>query len=521
MNALFCCCITDPFLPVAKRLHEEQDITPVYWVGDIQSGATTDNSKSRRSVEASFPGIIFQNYFDAWRGVFPDVIEEKTSSSFFDIDFLRRFSSEELQAISMMDRLDYDRHSFIFMERERYFLGLLKKWIACIELLHIEVVISAVNPHRVFDYALYLLCKYKKIKYISFQWSMCDGRIYPLNYFSDIDSLASLLDKSYNENLRRQIDLSELPDDIQKGYKKLLADYRKARPQYMSQHDVDDKKNQNMYVLIKRFMVGHKLFGKHNFFKEGQTHTIYKNSRYCLEETRFSIWEWYRKRKETFKYNKYLHDYYCGHTSDVSLDSPFIVFFLHYQPEETTSPNGDIFANQYLCIETLLKNTPEDVLIYVKEHPNQFMSHMQGHTKRIKEFYDDLIKNPRVRLVPFEKDSFSLMTNALAVSTVTGTVGWEAAVRKKPVIIFGLIWYERMKGVLRVTDDATASQIYEFICNYKYDEHAILSYLYTFSQHSILAYHYKGYKETTGYSQEMSVANLCQSLKSLISNPQL
>lgn len=519
MNVIYSCCVLDPFLSVAQKLEKEMNLRPVYWIGDIAS--VNADSKDEDMLRKVYPSLPFQRYFDAWRGVFPENVENKASTSYIDIDFIKQFSSEELQALSMMDRLDYDRHSFTYMERERYYLSLIKKWQACIKLYKPDIVISAVNPHRVFDYVLYLVCKYKKIRFVSFQWSIEAGRIYPIDYFSDKDVLKRLLDNDYAIDLKKDSSEFVLPEDIKNNYDRMSADYRTAKPKYMAAHDVDDKNNQSLLYLSKRFMTSHKIFGKQSMFIVGQTQTIYKNSKRSLEHSRFSVWEWYKKRKETFKYNKYLHDYYCSHTTDVSLDVPFIVFFLHYQPEETTSPNGGVFANQYLCIETLLKNTPEDVFIYVKEHPNQFMSHMQGHTKRIKEFYDDLIKNPRVRLVPFEKDSFSLMTNALAVSTVTGTVGWEAAVRKKPVVIFGLIWYERMKGVLRVTDDTTASQIYDFIKNYKYDEHAIIAYLYTFSKHSIMAYHYKGYKESTGYTQEMSVENISQSLKSLLNNSKL
>ena len=517
MNAIYSCCIADPFLKVAQKLELEFYLKPVYWIGDIMSGnpASTDEDL----VRDAYPALPFQRYLDAWRGVFPDEIERKATETYLEIDFLRIFSSEELQALSMMDRLDYDRHSFIYMERERYYISLVKKWLACIDLYKPDVVISAVNPHRVFDYVLYLVCKHKKIRYISFQWSMERGRIYPLEYFSEKDVMNRLLDDDYELNLKKDTHEFELPDDIKKNYLSLTSDYETAIPKYMKVHNVDDKNNRNMFFLMKRFMSSHKIFGKDSMFIVGQTQTIYKNRNYSLEHSRFSVWEWYKKRKETFKYNHYLHDYYCSHTTDVSLEVPFVIFFLHYQPEATTSPNGDIFANQFLCIETLLKYTPKEVYVYVKEHPNQFMAHMQGHTKRIKEFYDDLISNPRVKLVPFEKDSFSLMSNALAVSTITGTVGWEAAVRKKPVIIFGLIWYERLKGVLRVYDDESASKIYEFIVNYKYDEHAILAYLYTFSQHSFLAYHYKGYKEYSGISEQMSVENISNALKKLLENP--
>lgn len=514
MRAFYICCIADPFLEVAKKLDQQYGIKPVYWVGDISSAASINNDME--VIYSAYPNMLFQSFFDAWRGVFPEKVEKEFSESYLDIDFLHSFSTQELQAISMMDRVDYDRHSFIYMERERFYLTLAKKWLYCLDTFKPDVVIAAVNPHRVFDYVLYLLCKYRNIPFITFQYSIVPGRLVPLNYFDNKNVMGTLLDEDYILNLTKSITKEMIPDDILGSFNKMSADYSTARPAYMASHDVNDVKNRNMFFLFKRFMKGHSIFGKHSMFKVGQTHTIYKNAGYSIEESKFSVWEWYKKRKKTFKFNKMLHDYYVSKTSKVDVGKKFIVFFLHYQPEATTSPNGDIFANQFLCIETLLKNTPKDILIYVKEHPNQFMSHMQGHTKRIKDFYDDLVKNPRVRLVPFEIDSFTLMTNAIAVSTVTGTVGWEAAVRKKPVVIFGLVWYERMKGVLRVIDDQTASGIYEFIMNYKYNEQNILSYLYTFSQHSILAYHYKGYNKKVSYSKEMSANNIKESIVSLL-----
>ena len=508
MKAFYICCIVDPFLEVAMNLNDKYHIEPVYWIGDTQS----IRSNNEAEIKEVFPNIIYQEFYNAWKGIFLEEIESYANKMFIDLEFLTKFSSEQLQAISMMDRLDYDRHSFPFMERERFYLVLVKKWLACIELYKPDFVISAVNPHRVFDYVLYLVCRYKGIPYVSFQYTMNAGRIFPVEYFTNQSVLAQLLDEDYKSNINKEIRFSELPEDIQLNYEKMSKEYALARPTYMKQHDIADDKSKKMLFLIRRQLRGHKLFGDNGLIRNGHKDTYYKNARYSIEESTFSIRVWYLKRKQTLKYDAFLAKYYNSLVSDLSFDIPYIVFFLHYQPEATTSPLGGIFANQYLCIETLLKNTPDNVMIYIKEHPNQFMSHMQGHTKRIREFYDDLASNPRVKLVPFEIDSFTLMTNALAVSTVTGTVGWEAAVRKKPVIIFGLVWYERMKGVLRVTDDASAKKIYSFIMEYKHDENAIFSYLYTVSKHTILAYHYKGYKEKTGYSHEMSVKNIYHSL---------
>lgn len=515
MNAIYSCCIADPFLDVARTLESKYGIVPVYWVGDIASSSYND--KPETIVKEAYPQIEYQGFVDAWHGKFSQEIMEESSKMYVDIDFLNSFSPEELQALSMMDRLDYDRKSFNYMERESYFLNLVKRWLYVINKYNPEIVISAVNPHRVFDYVLYILCRYKGIKFITFQYSMFQsGRIFPLLYSLEPDAMEKFIRDDYEKNLNNTYSYADLPDDFKGELSRINATYDNAKPFYMNTHNINDAKNKRMLFLFKRFWGSHHIFGEHGILAEGQTMTTYKNSKYAIEETRFSLWDWYNKRKEALKYDKELRAYYNKIASDISFDKKYIIFFMHYQPEATTSPCGGIFANQFLCIETLLKHTPDDVYIYVKEHPNQYMSHREGHMKRIKRFYDDLLKNPRVRFVPFEIDSFSLIKYSLAVSTVTGTVGWESVLRKKPVIIFGLIWYECMRGVLRVKDEESAAKIYEFINNYEYNEQALYAYLCTFSQHTVHAYHYSTYKELTGISHDDSVKSIVESLSSLL-----
>ena len=82
--------------------------------------------------------------------------------------------------------------------------------------------------------------------------------------------------------------------------------------------------------------------------------------------------------------------------------------------------------------------------------------------------------------------------------------------------MYGMSWYVRMKGVMRVTDDESAKHVYEFIQNYKFDNQAVLAYLYTFAQKSYTGYNYKGYKELTGYTHEESVDNIFNALKGVI-----
>lgn len=494
-------CVADPWVKVAQILNDEYGWKPVYWTG-------FGEDHSDVVVPQAFPDIVYQSYYEAWRGVFPAEISEKYPESYIDIDFLKKFAVYEVQALKMMDRLDYDRYSFNFMERERHFLNLIKHWTACIRFFKPDVVISAVNPHRVYDYVLYLLCKFYGIKYITFQYTMCSERFYAV---TDIFSIGDVFKKDYEFYLsQKQLKIDTLPEEVRTQYQKVMADYSIAAPSYMRTHPVLHKKNSNFLFLAKRLFSTNKFFGKEGLLSKGVSRTVYKNRKYSIENAHFSVWDFALKRRRTFLYNKMMEKYYMSQTSLPDYEVPYIMFFPHYQPEETTSPNGDIFVNQRLCIETLLKHSPENYYVYIKEHPHQFMSHMQGHTSRIKEFYDDLAAYPRVKLIPFEIDSYTLIRHAVAISTVTGTVGWEAMVQQKPVIIFGIIWYEKYTGVLRITDEESASKMMSFIDHFHYDENNLLAYLHAFSKNSVRAYHYPGEKERLNVSEKECVDSLVQ-----------
>ena len=167
MNVLYSCCIADPFIDVAKRLEKECGLKATYWIGDLSS--RDSHNKDCESVKAAFPNIVFHDFTSAWKGIFPEAVERRAAETYIDIDFLHRFASQEFQTLSMMDRVDYDRQSFNFMERERYFLYLVKRWTACVELYDIGLVVSAVNPHRIFDYVLYWVCKHKGVPFLTFE----------------------------------------------------------------------------------------------------------------------------------------------------------------------------------------------------------------------------------------------------------------------------------------------------------------------------------------------------------------
>lgn len=501
-NVIYINCFADPWLKVAQRLYDEYEFNPVYWVG------YREEDHSDESVVKAFPNVIYQDYIDGFRGVFPKKVDEWMPNYFIDIDFLREFSTYELQAMTMMDRLDPDQSSFSFMERQRHYRNLLKRWSAVIDKLSVELVISTISPHRIFDYVLYNLCMYKNIPYIILEHTAFLGRfMVDDNVFSIGDAFKSDYERFYKEEKCYSL----IPEDIKTNFERVKNDYNAAAPFYMKVENKNEKKTSNVFKLVLRYLRRKSLtniFGKDGILDVGAG-KYYKKKNYTLEQSRFNALEFFKLKRKTIKIIDELKDYYQSLTVNPNYNDKYVIVFLHYQPEDTTSPCGDIFVNQNLCVEVLLKNLPDDCFVYVKEHPHQFLHHRQGSSCRTREFYSDLIKNKRVKLIPTSVNPFELIDHALAVTTITGTVGWESIVRQKPVILFGISWFENYSGVLRIKDSESASQIWNFIQEYKYDEHSIHAYLSAVGVNTYKAYYYMAiHKDKLGITEEQCIDNI-------------
>lgn len=511
MRVIYSTCLADPWVKVAQKLKKEHGYDPVYWNG------YKDLDDSAKVVFNAFPNAIYHPSLDACKGIFPNEIASRYAGYYIDINFLKSHASFELQAIKMMDRMDPDRYSFNFMERQRHFRNLLKYWTACIGYLKPDMVLSDQVPHLVFDYVLYLLCKYYNIKFITFRGSPFLGRVIPI---TEISSIGDILDTEYAEvfNSGSTIEMlkRDLPKDIIEQYEMIKSGYVLAEPNYMKTHLVDHKKSSGLLSLTKKFILDMNQF--HNrYFKKGGfllkgIPTLFKQRSKSIENSNFTILNYAILKLKANAYKNKLKKYYNSLVEEPNFSVPYIIFNLHYQPEMTSSPSGDIFVDQRLCVDVLAKHIPSNYLIYIKEHPSQFYAHIGGHTGRIPEFYNDLKSYPQVRLMPLHVDPFTLFKHSKAVATVTGTSGWEAMALGKPVIIFGLTWYERYTGVLKITDEKTAAQITSFIENFTFDERNLLAYLNAFSIKSVNSYAHRGLKEKMNLDETECVSNLAESI---------
>lgn len=173
-----------------------------------------------------------------------------------------------------------------------------------------------------------------------------------------------------------------------------------------------------------------------------------------------------------------LREHYEKLAKPVDWQQPFIYHALHYQPEKSTCPEGNIFANQFLIIDLLSKCAPQGWKICVKEHPFQFELAGSGELTRSVQFYDDVMTLPNVQFVPQAYSPFDLIDQAQAVATVTGTTGWEAVVRGKPVLIFGHAWYRGCEGVFYTpTEKECRAALQQISLGYKPDARLVRVFL--------------------------------------------
>lgn len=122
---------------------------------------------------------------------------------------------------------------------------------------------------------------------------------------------------------------------------------------------------------------------------------------------------------------------------------PYLAFFLHYQPEASTSSNASRWINQENIIEQLAINAPYGLKILIKEHPRAF-----GF--RGKEYFGPLLEIPNVYMCHPTVNTFEVAQNAEAVLAIVGSVGLESIFMKKRVAVLGRPYYSIYPGVRKL-----------------------------------------------------------------------
>jgi len=514
MRTLYNTLWSDPWIKVSDILFKERELIPAYWIGFYDDGSEHD-------VPIKYPDIIYHSRWDVWKGIFPVEIEKTYSNYKLNIDFLNSIANYELQAMTMMDRMDPDRHSFAFAERQRFFRNLLRKWLAVVDIYNIDLVIGDRIPHRPYDYALYLICLYLKIPYLFLNITNLPNRLiwsYDISRITDSVGLTynKLLSQLQNKSIKEII--KRIDDDIIDNYLKKKNDYNSAIPTYMVAHKKRQKRNSNIIFLgmnfLKSFLYINKdktIYRRRNktFIKDFcDIHPYAKRKNKKIEVSRYNALHYGYINYKAINYKNRLKKYYNLIAEKPDMSEKFIYFALHYQPEATSNPSGDIFTDQYLAVEQISASLPSNYKIYIKEHKSQFLTISEGHKSRFKHLYDDLMKIRNVVFIDLETNPFDLIDNSIAVATITGTAAWEAIVRKKPAIVFGLTWLEAFPGVLKINKKEDNDKIIKFVNNYKFNEKDLLTYLIAIQTLAPKTYSYM-LSGKANVDEEICIKNLC------------
>jgi hypothetical protein len=149
----------------------------------------------------------------------------------------------------------------------------------------------------------------------------------------------------------------------------------------------------------------------------------------------------------------------------------FVLFPLQLEPECSTLVFAPFHANQSYLVECLSKSLPIDYWLYVKEHPA-----MLG--RRALSCYRAMRALPNVKLISPKVSSHELIEQASVVVTVTSSVGWEALMHAKPVIVLGNVWYDAFDLVqkVRTTADLPAA-LQRAIFDHHPDEDLLLKFV--------------------------------------------
>lgn len=435
------------FLARAKRL-ESNGYKIVYWVGSHKIEVS-------EQTRQEFPETIFHNREDAIAG--------KPVKEFADVQFtppgeevIRNFYETE----SILSTIkQFEKSGKSVFEKKNLYHYYLEYWLGVIGKLNPEAIIFTAPPHTGFDFIIYNVAKFLKIKTILFLYTMISDRHLLVNEYT-IGSES--LRKEIENNRSKEYKIDDLAPDIRNCY---LSQINKASDSTPRELKVAKNKHSGFNLLLIKLKLIVKSILDLSIFKK---FFLFIN----------------KKIGPNFKKE------YLRLQSQIDYNKKFVYMPLHYQPECSTAPMGGVFVDQILMIKILSASIPDDWQIYVKEHPFQWLIQGINYTNaRYQGYFETIANIKKVKLVSAKTVSVDLIEKSQAVVIVAGTAGWEAVIRQKAVLIFGYPWYRDAPGVFKVNDVGSCkAALAKINSGFKVKEQEIINYLASFDKISFKTY---------------------------------
>ena len=364
------------------------------------------------------------------------------SNDSFDFECIDTLLKYEKNVLSWME--DSNGFNFSYNQRLQYYYDLLKFWYQKLKTSKVDLIVSFGWPHTSGDYSLYLLSKhYFNIPFIY----MNPVPYFDTNLFSfntDLHNKSLQYTKKYEDLKHTKI---ELPSEL-KSYFNFMENENATRSEYIiNALNKHLKEEVNFFVKIifdffKLSMSGQLFKKNYIYFKKNKSKLNVKNQMNNLEYIYFKLVKFLKNKKNINFYNKLVNE-----NKNEFLNDKYILFAAGYQPEATANIWQGKFENYILILEQLDNLIPEDWKIYYKEHPAHFLKTGKGSLNRNEEYYKRLKKLKKIKFISNNMNTYKLIDKSKFVVTSGGSIGWEALVRKKKVMLFGDNWYKNCEGV--------------------------------------------------------------------------
>jgi hypothetical protein len=501
-------CYYDVFSGMTHCLQNEHGWELQYWTAD---------KAQEKEIREEFPGAVFHSVIDAARLIpAPELKDFKPYP--VGQSLLRELADQESLVLWQMERMGSGPR-FTFAERSLVYHQYLEYWGRVLSEFKPDVVIFPTAPHLVYDYVLYILCHKWSIKTVMFD----SPSIYPelLFLLEEFEKGSREVANRYEEALAAYDGGTvELSPQAQKYFDNAQRDYNEGVPEHVKKLVAkaqasaagDNWKAKLSYLLIPCRMV-RTLKEAYQSMNKDALPNYMKTSGVSLQNSHMTDWEWRRDRERRRRTYEKMNAYYNEVAARVPLDVPYVYVALHFQPERTTSPLGGIFVDQLLMVDLLRAALPEDWWIFVKEAPTHFWPNVTKQVCRSKEFYDHILSKPKTKLVSMEMDQFSLIDNAKAVATITGTSAWEAVIRGVPALSFGYAWYRGCYGVLSIQDGEDVKSAVEAINHgFRPELAKVKLFNYVIEEVGINAYIESRYRDRVDITYEDNIGRLTEAV---------
>ena len=427
---------TSNWLSVAKELRQKNIAEPVLWLGDDKH---TEEAKKYFGPETVLRMLDFVHYQQR----IPQFEYDGEHSKFFFSDNYLRAKD---RCLKMMDRLDL-YGTFSRIDREAVFNKLTKWFLKRLSETSPEFLIMVEAPHSHPQYLLYEIALFLKLRTYKFNSWM----IAPVLYLQDMDS-GTRIKKNF------EID-KNITDLLEKDTLTFIEEVIKSRD--IDDYEVDYMKKQRLSNTLLRKILNFNISSLKDLIKTFifEWRFLLRDEYHKVNPFRYGI---YLRSKVMRLKKKNLIKSFSLHADEIDTSKKFVYFPLHFEPERTTNPDGDLFHDQLIAIIALRNILPDDIEIVVKEHPSQFYISDRGSRGRSPLFYDNLKNIKNLTLASLEINTLSLIKSSIFVSSISGSVCLEAAILGKKSIMFGDSWFLGCPNTIQWSKELSFKEINDF-----------------------------------------------------------